>query len=137
MSEGKEVVTRLQLTWMSVFLERLFEFCTRLDYTMLTTLTLWSSVHCTDHNTIIPNTDSLIACAMFEAVNLEQRPSSHPICGFLCPTLLRHSSMWLLSMDAPLTGEETLDSESCWYDLVCRNSNSTQYICMLVITVII
>ena len=45
-----------------------------------------------------------VGCEL-EAVNIEQRPGSHPIMNYLCPTLLRGSSMWLIQKNVPLTGE--------------------------------
>ena len=48
-----------------------------------------------------------------EAANLEQRPGSHPMCHYYCPTLLRSSSMWLLKSGRPLTGKETRSPSQC------------------------
>lgn len=42
------------------------------------------------------------------AVNLEQRPHTFPTCNYLCPTLLRGASMWLLRKGVPLAGEDLL-----------------------------
>jgi len=54
------------------------------------------------HNTIT------FAVHATEAVNLEQRPGSHPVAHYLMPTLLRASSMWLLQKGVSVAGEDCL-----------------------------
>lgn len=51
-----------------------------------------------------------------KAVNLEQRPGSHCIAGWLCPTLLRGSSMWLMKRESPLMGKDCIriDIDRYW-----------------------
>ena len=43
-----------------------------------------------------------------KAVNLEQRPGCRPIAGYLLPTLLRGSSMFLIKCERPLIGKDRL-----------------------------
>lgn len=73
-----------------------------------------------------------------EAVNIEQRPGSHPMCHWLLPTLLRGSSMWLMKRSAPLTGEDPslmhryriMWTEVCTtapLELKCRATVTTDY----------
>ena len=50
--------------------------------------------------------------SLTQAVNLEQRPGSHPIAHWLLPTLLRGSSMWFMQRKAPLSGEARLHVKS-------------------------